>query len=199
MRCHEFFTELFGQNRGGHASTPSAAIAKGGKYHDAYREILENANQVINGGWRKTPPSDAEIALGFTAFGVWLIAGQSSSDPYYYSYPSESTRQMTLQLVEDIARSPSVLSAIRRKHPQFNPARELALAETKPDRNHPEWGESVTRWMIMMCRSLGMAATGQIGELRFTQYLPPRDWREIGIELTRSSFGRDAAATIWHY
>lgn len=123
--------------------TPSE-LGPGCKHFDAYSEVVLLARSISDEGWRKTQATNSEIALGYLAFYYWMVLGSEiSGDPHHYSFPSESTRQVSEMLMVSISKAPTLVKAIRKERPGFDPIVEIGLVPLKLPPTHPVWGECV--------------------------------------------------------
>lgn len=167
-------------------------------YSPAFTEVVQLARAIQKEGWRKTDPTMAEIALGYAAFYYWLVGGEKlSGDPYHYSFPSESTRRVS-QIVMGIALAePRLAIAVRKHNPGFDALREIQMTPLKLPGNHPAWGECVTRFVIMLCRTLACAAIGQIGELRHISPRNPQSCFELGESIALTAFDANLVAVLY--
>jgi hypothetical protein len=179
-------------------SRPLSALEPGHRHYQAFTEIVHLARSIPKEGWRKADPTAVEIVLGYAAFYYWLVGGEKlSGDPYHYSFPSESTRRVSEMVIRLALERPSLEKAIRGQNPGFDARREIELIPFKLPKDHPIWGECVTRFVIMLCRTLACAATGQIGELRHVDARNPQSCLELGKAIGLSVWDADTVALLY--
>ena len=100
---------------------------------DAYQEIHNLASRIMAEKWRKSPPVEIEIALGYAAFFAWLWGGENlSEDPCHYDHPSNSTRLISLLVVSLTTERMELVHRIRALKSGFDPTSEVNLAQKKP-------------------------------------------------------------------
>jgi hypothetical protein len=173
-------------------------IEPGHRQYEAFTEVVELAGSIPKQGWRKTDPTTAEIALGYAAFYYWLVGGEKlSGDPYHYSFLSESTRRVSEIVMRLTLEQPRLENAVRRQNPRFDARREIELIPLKLPNNHPVWGECVTRFVIMLCRTLACAAVGQIGELRHVDPRNPKACLELGVSIALTVWDIDTVSLLY--
>lgn len=164
----------------------------------AFAEVTELGRAIPKEGWRKADPTMSEIALGYAAFYYWLVGGEElSGDPHHYSFPSESTRIISQMIIGLTIELPQLANAVRRQNPRFDARREIGLISLKLPRDHPAWGECVTRFVIMFCRTLACAALGQVGELRHVDPRNPQACRELGEAIALAVWDVDVVRSLY--
>jgi hypothetical protein len=160
------------------------------RLRDGYNEATKIAETIVKEKWRSTQPKPIEIALGYAAFYYWLVGGESLSQcPNHYEYPSDWTRMIAAMIITRVSENPAAVSLVRKQKPEFDGAKELALFPHKLPREHPVWGESTSRFTVMLCRDISCAATGMIGNLQFIDPEDPTSSLELGRELLQSAGG----------
>ncbi len=180
----------------------------------SYTRVKEEVYRVSNfEGFRSQPASPLEIGLGFLAFLEWTLKGMAIRNSrhadgiddaawniamqYHFEVPNESARNVAVQFVERLGTNPTVVSAIRRKIPSFEPEQEVALALAKVSKADPQWGPCLTRAVIMGCRSLAYEATGIMGgSLDLPKTLTVRDLGLVGYHLMAEALDEEGAAII---
>lgn len=103
-----------------------------------------------------------ESLLGHTAYLVWLVQGQKSGNQTHFAYPNHSARETAVLFMAQICTSSTVVRAIRLQVPSFLPDEEIRLAELKTDA--ADWMNSVTRNVIMLCRTFAYQFCGLFDE-----------------------------------
>jgi hypothetical protein len=179
-------------------SRPSTGIGPGQRHYSAFTEVVQLARSIPKEGWRRTDPTTAEVALGYAAFYYWMVGGEKlSGDPHHYSFPSESTRRVSEMVIRLAIERPRLANAIRRQNPGFDARREIELIPSKLPKDHPIWGECVTRFVIMLCRTLACAAIGQIGELTQVDSRNPQDCLDLGKAIALTIWDADTVALLY--
>ena len=142
------------------------------------------------------PFTDLEKALGLWAFAYWLSHGQMAKMgrpgdfEAHFSSPNVSARFAALSLADSRLDDPKVMSAIREQEPTFNPVAEFEMGANKSDA--PEWKSSITRAMVMICRSLAYRYTGFMGtKSKVFDGVPDGKIRSIAIEMANDTLGKE--------
>jgi len=133
---------------------------------DASEEVSELAHTLCIEGWKNETLSVAEEALAVAAYFFWKYDKSQGDDPSYFTYPSVSARARALFIISQVGRTPELIKAVRLRHPNFKPAEEIKLAGLKLPRTHPDWGETVTRSVVLLTRSLAYCQTEIAGQRR---------------------------------
>jgi len=165
----------------------------------AIDDIITIGTRLVSDGWKRIPPSPVELSLGYASYFHWKHDGQAyTGDPYHFSFPNDSAREMAMLTVSQAQLSRDLLNAIRGYHADFNPEIELALAGQRLKRDHPHWGECVTRTTILLCRSLAFADSEVAGSVRlnFMNAFGREQLREVGINLSEPALGRSATVFL---
>lgn len=162
--------------------------------------IITVGTRLVSDGWKRMPPSPAELSLGYASYFHWKHDGQSyTGDPCHFSFPNDSARKMALLTVSQACLSRDLLKAIRGSHANFDPEIEVALAGQRLKRDHPGWGERVTRTTILLCRSLAYADSETAGcaRLNFMTTFDREQLRDVGVTLSEPALGRSATVYLF--
>lgn len=166
----------------------------------AIDDIITVGTRLVSDGWKRIPTSPVELSLGYASYFHWKHDGQAyTGDPYHFSIPNDSARRIALLTVSQARLSRDLLNAIRGFHADFDPEIELALAGQRLKKDHPRWGECVTRTTILLCRSLAYADSETAGSARlnFMTAFDREQLREVGINLSEAALGRSASAFLF--
>jgi len=127
-----------------------------------YRAAKAEIQRVSNfEGFRNEPPTDIEIGLGFFAFVLWTLKGMELKDPAFGQAANETARIVSVNFISALTNAPEIVASIQRRVANFDPDYEVALALAKD--SSPAWKGSLTRAVIMVCRSIAYEATGLMG------------------------------------
>jgi hypothetical protein len=138
-----------------------------------------------------------EIAIGYVAFFLWTLKGMEVKDPLYVEMANETARTAAIEFIDLLSQNPLVVSEIRRKSHDFQPAQEVALAIAMVPRYNPQWEPCLTRAAIMVCRSLVYEATGLMGGyIDFPESLTILDFGLIGYLLIAEALDEKTAEMV---
>lgn len=107
------------------------------------------------------PISVMEQALGFIAFACWLNRVEHNPD-FQYEPANETARAIAVQFVDEVLSEDETIRAVRKYVPSFDPNIEIGWALQRA--NHPLWQASLTRAIIMICRSLAYRYSGEASQ-----------------------------------
>lgn len=160
----------------------------------SYIAGLKKASSSL-GSFAVRPVLPFEALLGHMAFLVWLIQGHESGDQSHFQYPNDSARQTAILFMAHLCGNPVVVRAIQSQAPEFNPRDELRWAEMKAD--HADWKTSVTRHVVMLCRTFAYQFSGMFDEgLEEFVRMHPGEAAQFNEKCTASALGTDAANEI---
>jgi hypothetical protein len=167
---------------------------------EAIGDLIKVGTRLISDGWKRRPLSPVELALGYASYFHWKHDGQAyTADMHHFSFPNDSARRIALLTVSVARISEPLLNSIRAFHASFDPDLELELAAERLKRDHPVWGECVTRSTILLCRSLAYADSEVAGSERlpFMNAFDRGQLRLLGINVCEPPLGREATAFLF--
>lgn len=163
---------------------------------DASEEVSDVGYAIHTDGWKSQMLSVAEEALGIAAYFYWKYDPSQVNDPDYFTYSNVSARARALFVVSQIGRSPELMKAVRLRHSDFDPEREVKLAGLSLPRTHPQWGETVTRSVILLTRSLAYCQTESAGQRRLAFQKAFDKSMERRLAVYRCEYALGPSATI---
>jgi hypothetical protein len=159
-------------------------------------EVSDVAYRIYADGWKTQMLSVAEEALGIAAYYCWKFDPCQANDPTYFEYPNVSARASALFIVSQIGRLPEVMKAIRLRHSEFDPEREVMLAGLRLPSTHTEWGETVTRSVILLTRSLAYCQTECVDRRRLAFQNTFDESMERRLAVFRCEYALGPSATV---
>lgn len=163
-----------------------------GRYTAAKYEILRVSTLE---GFREEPATEIEIALGFFCFVLWNLEGIKLNDPAFGQMANETARIVSINFISALRNVSEVVMSIRRRVPNFDPQKEVALAMEKDSSSF--WKRCLTRAVIMVCRSLAYEATGLMGgQLELPSNMNMKEMGLVAYCLLAEALDKETAARI---
>ncbi len=130
-----------------------------------------------------------EIAAAYNAFWAWRTDHIEKGFP---QFASQSAREAACVHIAGCWHYDSARRAILKQKPDFDAERELKLADMRVPPTIAGWGNTITRFAIMGCRTLAFATTGEFGQFRYLNVQDDLQMLKLARDITRQALGQEA-------
>ncbi|MCM3364886.1 hypothetical protein [Niallia sp. MER TA 168] len=140
------------------------------KMHFIKREV-ERAGKEMQSNRPGNSFTQIELAFGYAAFMKWLALAlqkkQNNTPDFYEFYEgcNDSAREIATQFMDLVYQESNISRALKHHYGNLDTNKEIQLAMQGASASYnPNWNNSLTRAVIMICRQLAYFYTGILGD-----------------------------------